>query len=110
MPDKLPLPKDPATKLEQWNTSPMAAQWLVGILESDMGRFLIEVLEERHPVKLNRSIPASDHMLKGIALSAAMTGYEQCLQNIRDLRDPVAAKARNTPKPNYGVTEQNATE
>lgn len=103
------MPDKPLTKLEQWNAIPMAAQWLTTTLAGEMGQFFLSVLEERHPVRLNRALSAADHTTKGTALSASMTGYEQCLQQIRDLSNPAAAAARQL-KPNYGVTDQNATE
>ena len=85
------------------------AQWLRATLASPMGVFFLSVLEERHPVRLNRALGASVHTANGPALSASMTGFEQCLQLIRDLQTPGAAIPKQ-PVPTYGVTQETATE
>lgn len=75
-----------------------------------MGQFFLEVLKERHPMTLNRNLPAAVHTVNGTTLSAQMTGYEQCLQNIKSL-----CSGSEIPfvelKRTYGVTKpEDATE
>ncbi len=105
----MPKPSKPS-KLEEWNSAPEPAAWLRSVLASEMGKFLMDVLQERHPVRLNRALPAGTHTTCGAALSANMTGYEMCLHTMQSLCDPENELAKQKP-PTYGVRgPEDATE
>lgn len=73
------------TKLEQWNTDPKFSEWLRGVLRSDIGRFLMEVLEERSEMRINAAMPPAFLTANGAAMSGRILGYESCLKNMRSL-------------------------
>jgi hypothetical protein len=90
------------TKLDQWKASLEATKWLKETLETPMGKFFLDVLEERHPLRLNVSMPPGFFTANGTAISSSVAGYEQAIRNIRSLTDSTISE-----KPlmeTYGVT------
>ena len=91
------------TKLEQWNEIPEASQWLSKVLSDPMGKFFMQVLEERSELKLNFATPPAFITANGAALAGRMLGYETCLANIRALSEGAKAPSAQISE-TYGVT------
>jgi hypothetical protein len=98
------------SKQEEWDKNPENAAWLKSVLGSPLGRFFMDVMEERSELRLNVNLPPAFLTANGAAMSGRVLGYERCLQNIRDLASPNDVKP--TPlQSNFGVNgPEDATE